>query len=297
MLFLHANGFNGLTYHSLLGPLAEQRGVHIMALDLRGHGQSTGFENRPKTLRNFSLLADDVVQLLEQYIERPLLICGHSLGAVVGMLAARQIGGKMSGYLGFDPVAVPAIIRFLPMLPGGTKLFINSFSWAKAAGRRRVEFDDLDDAFAYHNVRGTFKFLPDEVVRDYLTGGTVENNAAQRAGENNAVQLAGENNAAQAVEGKNGAGIKLSCDPLWEQAIYGAQANDIFGAAKSLPQNSRIMFAGKRPASTRFTRAKMARILGKNSQGEDKVSFRADYSHFFPLTEQEDTRKLISARF
>ena len=39
MIFVHANGFNALTYCTLLEPLA--RKARILAPDLRGHGRST----------------------------------------------------------------------------------------------------------------------------------------------------------------------------------------------------------------------------------------------------------------
>ncbi|HYG26868.1 MAG TPA: alpha/beta hydrolase, partial [Caulobacteraceae bacterium] len=38
IVFLHANGFNALTYRSLLGPLSA--GLRILAVDQRGHGES-----------------------------------------------------------------------------------------------------------------------------------------------------------------------------------------------------------------------------------------------------------------
>ena len=42
-------------------------------------------------------------------------------------------------------------------------------------------------------------------------------------------------------------GVKLSCNPLWEQAIYAAQAHNVFNSIKYLPQkNSDIIFAGRR---------------------------------------------------
>ena len=38
-LFLHATGFNAMTYQSLLAPLGLR--ARLVALDLRGHGRST----------------------------------------------------------------------------------------------------------------------------------------------------------------------------------------------------------------------------------------------------------------
>lgn len=261
MLVLHANGFNALTYRSLLAPLAAQLSIHIMALDMRGQGQSVGFANDPSSLRGYELFAEDVSQVLREHIDRPVLMAGHSMGGVVGLLAARRVPEKVSAYLGFDPVTVPGIIRILPRLPGGAHMLKNSFGWAKSAGHRRVKFESLEAAFVHYSGRGTFRFLPDEVTRDYLKGGIV----------------------------KTDGGVMLSCDRLWEQAVYGAQDNDIYGAARHLPDNSRIIYAGKKPASTPLSRAKMRRIIGK-----DKVVYHSNYSHFFPLIRQKETRKFIT---
>jgi len=39
VIFSHANGFNGRTYHSILAPLGDT--LRILAIDLRGHGATT----------------------------------------------------------------------------------------------------------------------------------------------------------------------------------------------------------------------------------------------------------------
>ena len=50
VVFLHANGFNALTYRSILGPLAA--GLRVLAIDQRGHGASR-LEARPEGRRSW----------------------------------------------------------------------------------------------------------------------------------------------------------------------------------------------------------------------------------------------------
>jgi pimeloyl-ACP methyl ester carboxylesterase len=62
LVFLHANGFNALTYRRVLAPLAAD--FRILALDQRGHGASsltTVIEGRT----DWGDFRDDLVLLLE----------------------------------------------------------------------------------------------------------------------------------------------------------------------------------------------------------------------------------------
>jgi pimeloyl-ACP methyl ester carboxylesterase len=72
VLFLHATGFNAITYQSLLQPLGSL--AHCAALDLRGHGRSTLYA-KPALMKSWNRFRDDVIQFLEKEAPR---------GAVLG---------------------------------------------------------------------------------------------------------------------------------------------------------------------------------------------------------------------
>lgn len=63
VVFLHATGFSALTYRHLLQPLDPR--LRVVALDLRGHGQTT-LPARPAGLTHWYTYAEDVVGALRQ---------------------------------------------------------------------------------------------------------------------------------------------------------------------------------------------------------------------------------------
>ena len=245
LVFLHANGFCAQSYTEVLAPL----GVHAVALDLRGHGRTT-LPADPRALRSWQVFADDVLAFFHAHVDRPVLLAGHSLGAVTGMLAARKLGPRIHGYVGFDPVILPRLWRFAAMMPGYRAYARRRFGLARAAGRRRDRFDSREDAFAHYHGRGAYKRFPDPVLRDYVAGGTL----------------------------RDGDGVRLACAPAWEQAVFTAQVHDEIGAAKFLPRFSRILFAGRGAPSTPGSRRAIARTLGP-----DRIARLPDMGHLFPL--------------
>ena len=90
MLFLHANGFNALTYRSLLEPLAAEQ--NILAIDQRGHGR-TALKGAVDGRRNWDDLTADLVTLLDRIESPPITLAGHSMGATVSLLA-RPFDGR-----------------------------------------------------------------------------------------------------------------------------------------------------------------------------------------------------------
>jgi pimeloyl-ACP methyl ester carboxylesterase len=248
-VFVHANGFNAQTYRCLLEPL----GVHIVALDMRGHG----FTKLPmdiSALKSFDIFANDIATFISRYVPGQVLLAGHSFSAVAGILAAFQLKDRLTAYVGFDPVSLPWLPRQFPKLPGGRRFMKTFFPLAKNAGRRRHEFDSRDSVFERYKGRGAFRGVQEQILQDYLDGGLLEAKT----------------------------GVKLACNPLWEQAIYTAQGHNIFKAAHYLPDDSRIIYGGKAAVSTPGTRQKIERILGEGS-----VEYRPDFHHLFPFQETE----------
>jgi len=84
--FAHANGFNGQTYRTLLGPLASR--FHIRAWDARGHGMSE-LPVDIDTHKDWYVYRDDLIAFLERFAEetgQPVLLAGHSMGALVAQV-------------------------------------------------------------------------------------------------------------------------------------------------------------------------------------------------------------------
>src|SRR5271156_2961398 len=73
-LFLHANGFNALTYRAMLSRAAPV--IHMVAIDQDGHGRSA--QRRSADGRTDWLdLRDDLIEVIDSLATPPLLLAGH----------------------------------------------------------------------------------------------------------------------------------------------------------------------------------------------------------------------------
>jgi len=255
LVFCHANGFNAQSYRSVLEPL----GVHSIAFDMRGHGQSRAMP-QPMNMPNWHIFRDDCVEFFEKHLpaltEDPVVLAGHSFGAVSAILAAPFLKERISGYAGFDPVSLPFLFRLTSALPGGRAYMKKRLPIARNAGRRKSEFENPEAAFSRWQGRGAFSGMNDEVLRDYIAGGLV----------------------------KIDDGVwELACDPKWEQAIFVAQRHNLFKAARHLPNNSKIIYAGGRvPVSIPRTRRAV-----QTAQPMIDVEFDPKLGHLFPFIDTE----------
>src|SRR5271155_5468193 len=77
-VFLHANGFNALTYRHILAPLATR--YRVLAVDQRGHG-GTSLETVVEERRDWLGLRDDLLACLDALHLRQGGLAGHSMGA------------------------------------------------------------------------------------------------------------------------------------------------------------------------------------------------------------------------
>ena len=85
VILLHGGGQTRHAWGATARMLAE-RGYHVLALDLRGHGDSAWSEALDYGLSAFR---DDVVEVLEGF-DSPAVVIGASLGGIAGLLAAGE---------------------------------------------------------------------------------------------------------------------------------------------------------------------------------------------------------------
>jgi pimeloyl-ACP methyl ester carboxylesterase len=197
VVFLHANGFNAATYRSVLSPLSLS--MRILACDLRGHGASR-LPADPEPRRTWSVFRDDLLALMEQLGPTPLVLAGHSMGAVTALLAAERAQDRVKGLVLFEPVILSrlgAAYARLPWAAGGG--WLRRLPLARTAARRRAVFDSPQDAFRSYSGRGAFRTWPETVLADYLSAGLRERGDGR---------------------------VELACAPAWEAANFAAQAND-----------------------------------------------------------------------
>jgi pimeloyl-ACP methyl ester carboxylesterase len=181
LLFAHANGFNALTYRTLLAPLSAK--LQIVACDLRGHGRSR-LSTQPGLVKGWTIFRDDLLALAERISERPVILAGHSLGATASFMAAARAPERVSGLVLLEPV-------FLAPVSTGKRE--NSNSLAEMAAQRRSVFPSFAAAADYYRNRGVFARWPDQVLTDYLADG---------------------------LTGNGDGTLRLACAPDWEAEIF-----------------------------------------------------------------------------
>lgn len=211
LIFCHANGFNAVTYRSILAPLASS--LRILAPDLRGHG-ATRLPTRTQGRRDWHDHRDDLVALLDAFPGPPVVMAGHSMGGTAGLLAAAARPGRVSQLVMFDPViwaGATALIFRLPLL----RRVSDRIPLVRGARRRRARFDSREAALELYRGRGAFKGWPDSVLIDYLGDGLRP----------------------------DGDGFVLSCAPEWEASNYMAQGHDPWRAMRTYRKPIRILRA------------------------------------------------------
>lgn len=93
--FVYLHGMTGCWWHvSTIAP-ALMCHWHLYAIDQRGHGKS-GRASQPYTIR---LWADDLKRFLAECVGEPAILFGHSLGAIVSVMAAAELGEHVSALI------------------------------------------------------------------------------------------------------------------------------------------------------------------------------------------------------
>ncbi|EFG75058.1 hydrolase, alpha/beta domain protein [Mycobacterium parascrofulaceum ATCC BAA-614] len=87
VLMLHGGGQNRHSWKNTGQTLADE-GLHVVALDSRGHGDS---DRAPNADYDVETLTADVLQVIRA-LGRPVMIIGASMGGLTGILAAHRAG-------------------------------------------------------------------------------------------------------------------------------------------------------------------------------------------------------------
>ncbi len=192
IVFSHANGFNGRTYRTILGPLGES--LRTLAIDLRGHGASTlptVIEGRQGWLE----FRDDLLALLAAVCEAPVVLGGHSMGGTSSLLAAAAEPQRVRALALFDPVVMPVEVQ-------GSAAKEESPLVAGAL-RRRATFPSRQAALEAYLGRGGFKTWSEAQLADYVQAGFRETATGE---------------------------VTLTCAPQWEASNFRTHNYDAWAA-------------------------------------------------------------------
>lgn len=259
--FAHANGFNALTYRTLLDPLASD--LRIYATDLRGHGQTTLAAN-PKGMRSWFIYRDDILRTMHELDGRPKMLVGHSMGATASLAAALAQPNWATGLVLVEPVIMPPkYIRWMRIMQA-LGLGERMSPLVAQAKKRRGIFPSREAVFEAYRGRGAFRTWPEEVVRDYITGGTVD-----------------------FFDDKQ---VRLACTPGWEAANYSSNALDFWGDLDKLRCPLTLIVGDKRSTCPDDV---IALLIARRP--EIRIVKVPGASHFVPMEVPEIVRREVRA--
>jgi pimeloyl-ACP methyl ester carboxylesterase len=128
VLLLHGGGQNRHSWKNTGQILADQ-GLHVVALDSRGHGDS---DRAPNANYTVDTLCADTVAVIDQ-IGRPVMLIGASMGGMTGLLAADAAGPSK--------VAKLVLVDVVPRYEKSGSARIRDFMFSHVHG-----FDSLEQA-------------------------------------------------------------------------------------------------------------------------------------------------------
>ena len=168
LLFAHANGFPAGAYRSLLEQLGQLHTVY--AAQLRPMWQSlSDFHQEYSNSQFWQRMADDQIVFIEQHDLASVTYIGHSLGSVVGLIAATKRPDLFKRLIMVEPVFLKArYTRLMRYMPRALKKRVPIVK--KALGRPD-RWPNKQAAFDFHRDKRVFFGLSDEVLWDYINSG------------------------------------------------------------------------------------------------------------------------------
>lgn len=253
LVFVHANGFNAMTYRSLLAPLSGT--LRIWAPDLRGHGVST-LPADPEGRRSWADHRDDLTALLDALDGPPVVMAGHSMGGTSSLLAAAERPDRVSRLVLLDPVIWSRMTVALFHLPLFDRMAVH-IPLVKGALKRRAVFESREKALGGYIGRGAFRGWPEMMIADYLADGLVETPE----------------------------GFTLACRPEWEASNYAAQSHNPWKALKRVDRPVRILKAEEgSTCSVGADPRRLPRVSVETVHGG---------THFFPMLKADVARDAL----
>ena len=268
-LWLHATGFNAMTYQSILAPLGLR--TKVQAVDLRGHGRST-LPAVPSKLKSWKRYRDDIVAFLDR--ESPVnkvVLGGHSMGATVALLVAGARPEKVAGLVLVDPVILPPnyymTMHLSPFRRGG------GHHMARQARRRQNKFDSREHIQYKYKGRGAFTTWRDPFLQDYILDAFDRTDGNDPDSDKQTWQLL--------------------CDPKWEAATFMAQRNRPWGALSKVRKH-KIPITVLRPDRDSVMTDQVAARLTKKCK-HLVLKERVNTTHFLPMEAPYDVRDQLSS--
>ena len=198
LVFLHATGFNALTYRELLEPLGER--FRVVALDQRGHGLSR-LPAVAEAMPGWELYGRDMLAVFDALgAAPPVVLAGHSMGGAVSMMAAERRPDRIASLVLLDPVMPTAEWVAKLLASPDLDARIEGLPIARGARRRRAWFASKQEAIDAYRGRGAFASWVGRFLDDYVEDGFAPM--------------------------PDGDGVTLTCTAAWEAATFASSRHN-----------------------------------------------------------------------
>lgn len=172
LVFSHANGFPGGSYHTFLEPFREQYDVHVV--DRLGHDPAWPVD------AEWASLSRELEAMLAK-LPHPLVGMGHSMGGVLMWLVASRRPEWFKALVMLDP---PLVNGWQGVLFNTARLLgqVDRVSPAGRSKGRRATWPNRAEAEAYFGRRPFFQRLDPRCLADYLDAGLEPDTTSGDAG-------------------------------------------------------------------------------------------------------------------
>lgn len=250
--FYHANGFPPLVYTPFLQHLSQR--VDVVASAMRPCWEGVG---APPKRRDWELYAQDLIDHLQTQDGGPVIGIGHSMGATITALAARQRPDLFSALVLIEPAMVsPALALLMKCLP---KSLVSRVDPARVTLSKPDRWAERADFEAAMRSDRTYKRFSDEAMSALLEHAVVEDDD----------------------------GVRRRFPIAWEAHNY-TQPPHILPLLRKLPQP---MVAVRGRPSVFFSEAMWASWRRRELPAD--FSEALDYGHLLPLEAPERTSQLV----
>lgn len=270
-LWLHATGFNAMTYQSMLAPLGLR--TRIAALDLRGHGRTT-LPAKPGRLVSWTRYRNDVIAWIEKNAPAGVVLSGHSMGGCVALMVAGKRPDLVKGLVLADPVILNARYYFWTHLFSPVMRFLmGRGGMASGARKRRSRYSSPEEVMQRYQKKPIFSTWREPFLADYVLDGI------DRVDDN-------PHDSDEQV-------WELLCKPKWEAATFSAQRNRPWSALSKVRKKKipiTILRAARGSVMSDKAAARMARknpaLILKEKRGT---------THFLPMEAPYEVRDYIAS--
>lgn len=167
--FAHANAYPPASYHDLLESLGSKH--RVLAFEQRPLWSDF---QKPEVLKNWYLLADDLIDFCDQQQLKNIVGIGHSMGAVASFMAAQKRPDIFRGLVMIEPVAFSRMFCWLNRLTPW--ILKRRVPLIKKTLNRPDQWKNQQLAFDFHRKARAFSRVSDSVLWSYIKAGVVKEN-------------------------------------------------------------------------------------------------------------------------